>query len=319
MRTLESTKLHQVRYQFMLPRAAAFNCFAAPEFYGSPMSRLQHKAWIALEQPSSSTLATCISVAIMSLIFASTVSFVLETDPNLRTQEHAAGFAIIETISVIAFTIEYFLRLLVCPDKATFLKSKLNGVDLCAILPFYIEKMMASSSLKGSQVLRVIRLVRVFRLMKISRYLTWLRVFGNTLRLSVAPLGMILFITLIATVVFSSAIFVSERGVTAGEGSSSLIPFDSIPTSFWWCVVTMTTVGYGDMVPQTLWGKLVAVVTAFSGILVSIHRACGFCSAHKHQAFADSCNSYFRDCSELSHRIPAFSHDQAAKLKAFSK
>ena len=214
--------------------------------------------------------AMCISVAIMCLIFASTVSFVLETDPHLRTEQHAAGFAVVETTSVIAFSIEYLLRFSFCPDKQKFLKSGMNAIDLVAVLPFYIEKLMASSNLKGSQVLRVIRLVRVFRLMKISRYLTWLKVFANTLRLSIAPLGMILFITLIATVVFASAIYFFERDEPLGRGSYGSVPFDSIPASFWWCVVTMTTVGYGDMVPQTSAGKFLATLATFSGILVSI-------------------------------------------------
>jgi len=241
----------------------------AAEFYGTKWSKFQHQVWIALEQPSSSVLATCISVAIMTLIFASTLSFVLETDPNLRTAEHAAGFAAVEAVSVTAFTLEYILRLMFCPDKVKFLKSPMNAVDLFAVMPFFVERLMASSNLKGSQVLRVIRLVRVFRLMKISRYLTWLKVFGNTLMLSGAPLGMILFITSIATVVSSSVMYYVERDAELGRASHGTIPFDSIPATFWWCVITMSTVGYGDMVPQTSFGKLWAAMTAFSGILVS--------------------------------------------------
>ena len=81
---------------------------------------------------------------------------------------------------------------------------------------------------------------------------------------------MILFITLIAMVVFSSVIYFFERDLPINPLVPDSIPFDSIPAAFWWCVITMTTVGYGDMVPQSVAGKLLATLTTFSGILVSV-------------------------------------------------
>lgn len=220
-----------------------------------------------MDRPGSSIPATAVSVVIMVLIAVSSTAFVLETDPGLRTG-HTTVFSAIDTVSVAVFTAEYVLRLLSCPDKRAFLLSGMNTVDLLAIVPFYLELALAGSSLKGSQVFRVIRLVRVFRVVKVSRYLTWLRVFGSTLSSSGAPLGMIMFIALIATVVFSSALYYAERDSPPTEKDYATVPFSSIPMAAWWCIISMTTVGFGDMVPTTAVGQLLGVVTAFAGILI---------------------------------------------------
>jgi voltage-gated potassium channel Kch len=151
-------------------------------------------------------------------------------------------------------------------------------VDLLAILPFYVELMLPGSGGSSSAaIIRVIRLVRIFRVFKVARYLPWVRIFANALVLSVQPLLMLVLVVLIALTVFSSAMYYAERGewdaaqgafmrVVDGEVSKS--PFQSIPASMWWGIITMTTVGYGDVFPVTGAGKFIASVAALSGILV---------------------------------------------------
>lgn len=132
-------------------------------------------------------------------------------------------------------------------------------IDLIAILPYYITIPFDSSSGKSFAVLRVVRLVRVFRIFKLSRHSKGLQILGQTLRASMRELGMLIFFMVIVVVLFSSAIFYAENGSNKN--------FPSIPDAFWWSVVTMTTVGYGDVYPQTLQGKIVGSLCALAGVL----------------------------------------------------
>ena len=101
---------------------------------------------------------------------------------------------------------------------------------------------------------------------KISRYLTWVKIFGSALKQSWQPLAMLVFVMCIATIVFSSALYYAEReAINPLTHKPNVL---SIPDAFWWCIITMTTVGYGDKVPITPWGKLIAAVTSLCGILV---------------------------------------------------
>lgn len=242
-----------------------------------PENWLQRTIWKLFEFPDTSLAARVIAVISVSVISISIVTFCVETLPQFRPREEIKdenGTVIqeaederfrqpwfgLETACIIWFTFEYIMRLISSPDKLAFIRSFLNLIDVVAILPYYITLPMKSSKASSLGVLRVIRLVRVFRIFKLSRHSRGLQILGHTLRASLRELGLLIFFLLIGVILFSSAVYYAEGGE---EGTN----FGSIPEAFWWAVVTMTTVGYGDMKPVTLWGKIVGSLCAISGVL----------------------------------------------------
>lgn len=237
---------------------------------------LQQRVWALVDDPGSSQTAQFVAVYVMLLIGLSCTTFVIETLPVFHRQ-NSDIWDNIETFCIVNFTLEYVTRLVACPNKLEFLKGVLNAIDLVAIAPYYVERVVVNPDDDdggSSAVFRVVRLVRVFRVFKISRYLSWVKIFASAMLQSAQPLGMLLFIMAIGTVVFSSAIYYAERGEWSEldglyirqDGTAS--PYQSIPASFWWCIITMTTVGYGDDYPVTVGGKLIAAATSLCGILV---------------------------------------------------
>ncbi|XP_038078806.1 potassium voltage-gated channel subfamily A member 2-like [Patiria miniata] len=181
-------------------------------------------------------------------------------------------FFIIETVCIIWFTTEFILRFLSSPSKMVFLKNIMNLIDVIAILPYFIQVgtiVAQSSTDRNSQamslaILRVIRLVRVFRIFKLSRHSKGLQILGRTLKASMRELGLLIFFLCIGVVLFSSAVYFADADSIDEKGRPI---FKSIPDAFWWAVVTMTTVGYGDMKPQSTGAKIVGSLCAVTGVL----------------------------------------------------
>ena len=148
------------------------------------------------------------------------------------------------------FTIEYLVRLVSSPCKKHFLLSILNTIDLLAIAPYFFILAMNNSTVVTTplSVLCVVRLVRVFRILKLSRHSMSLKILGNTLLNSIRELFMLFFFLLLGVLLFSSALYYAEH-------DSADPSFESIPDAFWFTIVSMTTIGYGDVVPKTETGK----------------------------------------------------------------
>ncbi|KAM8801971.1 potassium voltage-gated channel subfamily A member 6 [Rhynchonycteris naso] len=186
-------------------------------------------------------------------------------------------FFLVETLCIVWFTFELLVRFSACPSKPAFFRNIMNIIDLVAIFPYFItlgtelvqQQEQQSASGGGGQngqqamslaILRVIRLVRVFRIFKLSRHSKGLQILGKTLQASMRELGLLIFFLFIGVILFSSAVYFAEA-----DDDDSLFP--SIPDAFWWAVVTMTTVGYGDMYPMTVGGKIVGSLCAIAGVL----------------------------------------------------
>ena len=177
------------------------------------------------------------------------------------------AFFIIETGCIVWFSSELLIRFVACPVKLAFFKNAMNFIDVIAIMPYFITlgTVIADESKQSNQamslaILRVIRLVRVFRIFKLSRHSKGLQILGQTLKASMRELGLLMFFLFIGVILFSSAVYFAELDLEDNM-------FQSIPASFWWAVVTMTSVGYGDLYPLGVWGKMVGGVCAICGVL----------------------------------------------------
>ncbi|XP_070144803.1 potassium voltage-gated channel protein Shaker isoform X7 [Drosophila kikkawai] len=264
-----------------------------------PDNEKQRKVWLLFEYPESSQAARVVAIISVFVILLSIVIFCLETLPEFKhykvfntttngtkieedeVPDITDPFFLIETLCIIWFTFELTVRFLACPNKLNFCRDVMNVIDIIAIIPYFITlatvvaeeedtlnlpKAPVSPQDKSSNqamslaILRVIRLVRVFRIFKLSRHSKGLQILGRTLKASMRELGLLIFFLFIGVVLFSSAVYFAE----AGSDSSF---FKSIPDGFWWAVVTMTTVGYGDMRPVGVWGKIVGSLCAIAGVL----------------------------------------------------
>ena len=198
----------------------------------------------------------------MFFIIISVTTFCMETITYFEDHESDQYFALycVETTCVVWFTIEFTMRFVSCPNKVEFIRNIMNWIDLCAIMPYFVV-LGLSQHVKTIVILRVVRLIRVFRIFKLSRHSYGLQILGYTLRSSCRELFLLVFFLSIGVVIFSSLIFYAEKDKNSAQ-------FPSIPSAFWWSVVTMTTIGYGDVVPKTLSGKFVGTLCALCGVLV---------------------------------------------------
>ncbi|PAV70246.1 hypothetical protein WR25_03187 [Diploscapter pachys] len=189
-------------------------------------------------------------------------------DNTIEMSEHPV-FNYVENICVVYFSLEYALRFAVAPRKLAFARQALNVVDLLSIVPFYFEILLILVGISGDNVrkirwafltVRLLRVLRVIRIAKLGRFSPGLANFALTLRKSKKQMQMVGIVMITVVIFFSTLIYFLERD----EPNTK---FTSIPATFWWCAVTMSTVGYGDMVPGTNVGKMVGTITIVSGVL----------------------------------------------------
>ncbi|NXP74341.1 KCNC1 protein, partial [Ramphastos sulfuratus] len=186
---------------------------------------------------------------------------------HYREAETEAFLTYIEGVCVVWFTFEFLMRVTFCPNKVEFIKNSLNIIDFVAILPFYLEVGLSGLSSKAAKdvlgFLRVVRFVRILRIFKLTRHFVGLRVLGHTLRASTNEFLLLIIFLALGVLIFATMIYYAERiGAKPNDPSASEhTHFKNIPIGFWWAVVTMTTLGYGDMYPQTWVGFWWAVVT----------------------------------------------------------
>jgi len=216
----------------------------------------------------------------MLIIMVSTLAFILETELLIGgaffdiREDAATVFEQIEFVCVILFTIDYAVRILTCPKLCRFFWNYMNLIDLAAVLPFwmilFVNAANPNSNASGSfGFVRVIRLIRVFRVFKFGRYSIGLQMFAGALKGSVQPMGILVFVMSINMIILSSIVHIVELAIPdEDQDEKHLRCFGTIARTFWWSMVTMTTVGYGDCTPLSQLGKVFAVVAMLSGVLI---------------------------------------------------
>ncbi|KAJ0037036.1 hypothetical protein NL108_016430 [Boleophthalmus pectinirostris] len=260
----------------------------------SQWRKWQPVIWNLFEDPYSSRAARFIAFASLFFILVSITTFCLETHEAFNTIinktelllnssipdsgpqyeiETDPALTYVEGVCVFWFTIEFLVRVTFCPCKLEFVKNALNIIDFVAILPFYLEVGLSGLSSKAAKdvlgFLRVVRFVRILRIFKLTRHFVGLRVLGHTLRASTNEFLLLIIFLALGVLIFATMIYYAERiGAKPNDPTASVhTKFKNIPIGFWWAVVTMTTLGYGDMYPETWSGMVVGALCALAGVL----------------------------------------------------
>ncbi len=192
-------------------------------------------------------------VVLLWAIVISLVAIMLESVPEIRA-EHGPLLHTVEWFFTVLFTIEYILRLWVAETPRKYAFSFLGVVDLMAVLPTYLSLFIV-----GSQfllVIRTVRLLRVFRILKLVRYLSGANLLVTALRASKEKIFVFISAVLTTVVILGTLMYLIEGGENG---------FDSIPRSIYWAIVTLTTVGYGDIAPVTVIGQFLAAFIMIMG------------------------------------------------------
>ncbi|CAE7474563.1 KCNB2 [Symbiodinium necroappetens] len=286
----DSAEIARMRDEY-LQNAPVYPCF--PKRF----QPFRVELYFLLEEPSSSASARVLSIVIFACIVLSIALFMLETMPELQAVPEEFWVAS-ECFFTVVFLLEYLARLLVFDVTGvpilTFIRTPMNVVDVVAVLPFFVIVVLQSGQAIG--FIRAVRLVRLFRIFKLGRYSTGLKMMMVALGNSGQALSVLVFFLGIGCVLFSSVVYhveklscpdrarfnqtelatylqechvrrLSELGLCCNEFDAP-VDFPSILSTFWWSIVTMTTVGYGDTVPRTNAGKVAGAFTMCSGILL---------------------------------------------------
>ena len=205
---------------------------------------------------SDTTAGRLFDRALLVAIAASVVAVLLESEPPLRVA-HAGAFRALEIGFTLLFGYEYLLRLLTLAQPWRYATSFLGLVDLAAIVPTFLELLLSGSQVYlVLRVLRVLRLLRLFRVLRLGAYLEESELLGRALLASRRKIAAFLLVMVSLVVVIGALMYLIEVGNPG---------FRSIPVGIYWAVVTITTVGYGDVAPVTDLGRVMASVVMLLG------------------------------------------------------
>ncbi|XP_077569349.1 voltage-gated potassium channel regulatory subunit KCNG1-like [Stigmatopora nigra] len=241
-----------------------------------------------MENPHSGWAGKIFACLSVTMVLVTVVSLCISTMPDLRDEETRGecsqkchSMFVVESICVAWFTFEFVLRFLNAQSKLAFARGPLNIIDVIAILPYYVtlvvdvrdesqEEVVAGRGYldKLSLILRLLRALRILYVMRLARHSLGLQTLGLTMQRSMREFGLLLLFVCVAVTLFSPLVHLAESELAPYATTHSQHSFNSIPATYWWAIISMTTVGYGDMVPHSLPGQIVAMTSILSGILI---------------------------------------------------
>lgn len=189
-------------------------------------------------------------------IIISVIAVALDSVPEFNLN-YGSYFFIAEWCFTLVFTLEYLLRLWIHPKPLVYMRSFYGVVDLISILPTYLAYLLPHANFM--MVIRILRVLRIFRILKLIRYLADANILVRSLMASRRKILIFFCFVLALTTIFGSLMFIIE-GAENG--------FTSIPKSIYWAIVTITTVGYGDISPNTVLGQAIAALVMIIGYSV---------------------------------------------------
>jgi voltage-gated potassium channel len=236
-------------------------------------------------------------IALLVSILLSIMVVMLDSISSMHIR-YGNLFYSIEWIFTILFSIEYVLRLLSVKQPLRYVFSFLGLIDLLTILPMYLSFLFVGA--QSLLVLRVLRLLRIFRIFKLTHFLSEMSFLSTALKSSAKKISIFMLVVLAMVIILGSVMYLVESGQYG---------FESIPDSIYWAIVTITTVGYGDIAPVTPLGKLIAsaimllgygIIAVPTGILTSemavlarsrkhAHETCPGCGREGHEDDARFC------------------------------
>ena len=238
-------------------------------------------------------------VILLAAILLSIIGVMLESVDEIDKKYHELIIAF-EWGFTILFTIEYFFRIYAVNRSFKYIFSFMGIVDLLAIIPTYLIFIFPAAH--SLSVIRAIRLIRIFRIFKLSRYLRGAHTMQIALRSSRPKIIVFLLSVMLLVIILGTLMYIIES-------SSSTNGFENIPDSIYWAIITLTTVGYGNIVPMTIFGKIVAsfimilgygIIAVPTGIVTAEFsrkrkekvntQVCPDCTAEGHEMEAEFCN-----------------------------
>ncbi len=247
---------------------------------------------------SNTVAGKAFDISLLVLIIASILIVMLDSVEKYH-ERYGNVFYMMEWGFTILFTIEYILRLVCIKKPYLYMISFLGIIDLLAILPGYLSIFLVGA--QSLLVLRALRLLRIFRIFKLTHFLSEMRFLGGAIRGSLKKVTIFMLVVFTLVIILGSVMYLVEKENNEG--------FASIPESIYWAIVTITTVGYGDISPVTPFGKFVAsvimllgygIIAVPTGIITTemalaikrqeqLHEVCPHCGKEGHDADARFC------------------------------
>lgn len=249
---------------------------------------------------SNTVAGKTFDIALLVLIIASILVVMLDSI-ELYNERYGHIFYMMEWGFTILFTIEYILRLISIKRPVLYMVSFLGIIDLLAFIPGYLSIFFVGA--QSLLVLRALRLLRIFRIFKLTHFVSEMRFLGGALRGSLKKITIFMLVVITLVIILGSVMYLVEKENNEG--------FGSIPESIYWAIVTITTVGYGDISPVTSLGKFVAsvimlmgygIIAVPTGIITTEmalaikrkeqqHEVCPHCGKEGHDADARFCKN----------------------------